>query len=135
MTTPGNEIIGTADVNEKGTRLTKETALELFRHLEQFRAMTVELKRLLESEDYERTESVMLDRGEVLARMLELAGGDRRGETLSDETKEQCRAMVAHIETTTHQFKMIASEKESDLLTRLQQLQKQRSNQLYARQE
>lgn len=135
MTTPGNEIIGTADVIEKGTRLTKETALELFRHLEQFRAMTLELKRLLESEDYERTESVLLDRGEVLARMLELAGGDRRGETFSDETKQKCRALVADIETTGHQFKKIASEKESDLLTRLQQLQKQRSNQLYAKQE
>lgn len=135
MTTPGNEIIGTADVNEKVARSTKKTPLELFRHLEQFRAMTLELKRLLESEDYERTEAVLLDRGEVLARMLEWAGGDRKVETFSDETNQQCRALVADIETTGHQFRMIASEKESELLTRLQQLQKQRSNQLYAKQE
>ena len=134
MTKPGNTCIETASVCQGEAGGTLDATGELLRHLEQFRKMSLDLITLLESSDYAGTEALVIDRGEVLNRIRGLLGDGRSLVQLSDEAKQQCRQMFSEIADAGRTFKNMASDKENDLLTRMQQLQKQQSNKLYTTQ-
>jgi hypothetical protein len=113
----------------------EQATSDLLYDLEQYRIVSRELVRFLEAGDFGRVNVLLESRGEILGRMHGISR-DRQGEIrLSKETRQQCRKMFADIELTAGEFNRVKSEKESDLLTRLQQLKKLQMNQLYKKQE
>ncbi|MCX6135373.1 MAG: hypothetical protein NTU47_16325 [Ignavibacteriales bacterium] len=117
------------------TRGPENITSELLYDLDQFRVVSVELNRLLESEDYGRVKILLETRGEILNRLRVLSLERKSELRFGQETLRQCRMIRVDIESSACEFNRVKSEKEEELLTRLHQLNKHQSNQLYKKQD